>query len=179
MSTTRTDIPTPAHVNRQGFPLDHCHRCGGSGNYSYNAMHGSTCYGCGGTGFIIAAGARKAHGEYNEATRKAIRRTVDTLKPGDEICGFVGMSDKADGNWRTVATVTIHRDQCVGWSTLPDGTKVETGWRATVTFTDGSELATATHNLYRGRNNVDPAPFVAAALRGWKRSGCKGGAKPA
>lgn len=27
-----------------------CSRCGGTGRYSYNQMHGSRCYGCGGSG---------------------------------------------------------------------------------------------------------------------------------
>lgn len=27
-----------------------CSRCGGSGRYSFNLIHGTRCYGCGGTG---------------------------------------------------------------------------------------------------------------------------------
>lgn len=27
-----------------------CSRCGGSGRYSFNLLHGTRCYGCGGTG---------------------------------------------------------------------------------------------------------------------------------
>lgn len=30
-----------------------CGRCGGSGKYSYNMMHGSTCYGCAGKGVVL------------------------------------------------------------------------------------------------------------------------------
>lgn len=29
---------------------DVCNRCGGSGRYSYNPVHGTTCYGCNGAG---------------------------------------------------------------------------------------------------------------------------------
>lgn len=32
------------------FPTKPCNRCGGNGRYSYNAIHGDTCYGCSGTG---------------------------------------------------------------------------------------------------------------------------------
>lgn len=32
------------------FEKETCGRCGGSGRYSYNSMHGSVCYGCGGHG---------------------------------------------------------------------------------------------------------------------------------
>lgn len=31
-----------------------CPRCLGSGEYSYNPRHGTTCYGCGGTGKVVA-----------------------------------------------------------------------------------------------------------------------------
>jgi hypothetical protein len=32
------------------YEKEDCGRCGGSGQYSYNSMHGSRCYGCGGSG---------------------------------------------------------------------------------------------------------------------------------
>lgn len=32
------------------YETTECTRCGGSGRYSFNLMHGSVCYGCGGTG---------------------------------------------------------------------------------------------------------------------------------
>lgn len=32
------------------YEKEDCSRCGGSGHYSFNSMHGSVCYGCGGTG---------------------------------------------------------------------------------------------------------------------------------
>lgn len=30
-----------------------CGRCGGSGRYSFNLVHGSRCYGCGGSGKVL------------------------------------------------------------------------------------------------------------------------------
>ena len=30
-----------------------CSRCGGSGHYSYNPIHGTMCYGCQGKGFNL------------------------------------------------------------------------------------------------------------------------------
>jgi len=39
---------TYALTNALGFETKVCSRCGGSGHYSFNAMHGSKCYGCGG-----------------------------------------------------------------------------------------------------------------------------------
>jgi DnaJ-class molecular chaperone len=32
------------------FESKTCSRCGGSGNYSFNLMHGTMCYGCSGSG---------------------------------------------------------------------------------------------------------------------------------
>lgn len=37
-----------------------CGRCGGSGSYSYNLMHGSMCYGCNGAGYNLTKRASKA-----------------------------------------------------------------------------------------------------------------------
>lgn len=39
-----------------------CPRCGGSGNYSYNALHGTVCYGCQGKGWVPKkAKSKKRH----------------------------------------------------------------------------------------------------------------------
>lgn len=35
------------------FEHDVCGRCCGTGHYSYNAMHGTRCYGCGGAGYKL------------------------------------------------------------------------------------------------------------------------------
>lgn len=47
-------------VNKTGFEIESCARCGGSGRYSFNLMHGDTCYGCGGTGKVYTARGKKA-----------------------------------------------------------------------------------------------------------------------
>lgn len=36
-----------------------CSRCGGSGHYSYNQMHGTMCYGCSGSGKMVVAPTTK------------------------------------------------------------------------------------------------------------------------
>lgn len=38
---------------------DYCGRCGGSGQYSFNMMHGTTCFGCGGVGHKLLKTARE------------------------------------------------------------------------------------------------------------------------
>ena len=65
-----------------------CTRCGGSGNYSFNMMDGTRCYGCSGSGFQMidlaavakkqAAAAVKAAG--NEECRQARMATAERVK---------------------------------------------------------------------------------------------------
>jgi len=37
-------------VKEKGYKK--CPRCSGSGNYSYNSLHGTTCYKCNGLGYV-------------------------------------------------------------------------------------------------------------------------------
>ena len=37
-----------------------CTRCGGSGKFSSNMMHGDRCYGCGGSGYVLTKRGRAA-----------------------------------------------------------------------------------------------------------------------
>jgi DnaJ-class molecular chaperone len=36
-----------------------CSRCGGSGNYSYNPLDGTTCFKCNGLGYVKMGGVKK------------------------------------------------------------------------------------------------------------------------
>lgn len=65
-----------------------CTRCGGSGNYSFNMMDGTRCYGCSGSGFQmidLAAVAKKqavaaVKAAANEASRQARMATAERVK---------------------------------------------------------------------------------------------------
>jgi hypothetical protein len=46
---------------------DTCSRCGGCGQYSYNQLHGSVCYGCGGKGYALA---KLTADKLNEAAKR-------------------------------------------------------------------------------------------------------------
>lgn len=56
----RTDIHADKQtvaLNGRIIGLGHgnvCGRCYGSGNYSFNMINGTTCFGCGGTGYVAA-----------------------------------------------------------------------------------------------------------------------------
>ena len=47
---------TPEKLKETGYVR--CSRCGGSGNYSYNPIHGSTCFQCNGLGFMKLKGGK-------------------------------------------------------------------------------------------------------------------------
>lgn len=64
-----------------------CGRCGGSGSYSYNMMHGSVCYGCNGAGVKLTKRGRAAQNFLN-----ALRNIpVENFKVGDLIL-YEGLS---------------------------------------------------------------------------------------
>lgn len=56
-----------------------CGRCGGSGNYSYNMMHGTRCYGCSGRGYVLTKRGRAAQNFLNDLRIKP----VEDIKVGD------------------------------------------------------------------------------------------------
>lgn len=41
---------SPEELKNRNYKI--CSRCGGTGNHSYNPIHGSTCFKCNGLGFI-------------------------------------------------------------------------------------------------------------------------------
>lgn len=59
------------------FETKSCGRCGGSGSYSYCQMHGSRCFGCGGTGIQLtnrgSAAQRHLHSELQSTEAHLVR----------------------------------------------------------------------------------------------------------
>ena len=154
---------------RNGFPIESCGRCGGSGHYSYNTMHGTVCYGCSGSGVRIARGAVKHHAAWRDAVRAAVRVITQDLQPGDRVRPW---GDRDPAAERTVATIERTTERC-GWSTAPDGTETTTAVYVMLRF-EGEDAP-----LRRGGNalwhrlgvRIDPAPYVERADRGvaWVR----------
>ena len=80
-----------ARLSALGYDRE-CGRCGGSGHYSFNAQHGSRCYGCDGRGTVVPrlteklvneAVARQANGELESyfAKARAANELRRALKP--------------------------------------------------------------------------------------------------
>lgn len=175
-----TNETTAVRRERNGFPIEECGRCGGTGRFSFNPRDLDMCYGCHGSGVAIARGAVKHHGAWRDAVRAAVRVTAQHLQAGDTVRRW-GTSDPITGRRYTadempsgtVAAVVVDRDAPDGWSTAPDGTRTDHSWRTTVTWTDGTVEAMGGSTLWhRTGVSVDPAPYIERADRGvaWWRA---------
>jgi hypothetical protein len=80
-----------------------CTRCSGTGSYSYNAMHGSRCYGCNGSGWKLTKRGAAAQQWLND---QRMVRYAD-LKPGDTVLaqGFTAGSFTVGSEWVRVMYV--------------------------------------------------------------------------
>lgn len=82
------DRQTPPQVAQNKAPaFEHqaCTRCGGSGNYSYCSMYGTTCFKCSGSGYALTKRGAAAQ----EHFRRACAIDPADVKVGDrvETCG--------------------------------------------------------------------------------------------
>ena len=83
-------MPAPQpRTNDLGFPIVCCYRCKGSGTFSYNPQTGTTCFGCGGSGWSIRRGkAAKAWGAYQEAVKAAEEKPWAEVAEGEAVRPF-------------------------------------------------------------------------------------------
>lgn len=96
-----------------------CGRCGGSGKFSWNAITGDRCFGCGGSGIVYTKRGAAAAAFYRESLEKVASEIV----VGDLVFmqGFNAGSFAQPSRW--VRVVEITRDATSAWSTAPDGTR--------------------------------------------------------
>lgn len=124
-------------TDSNGFEVQPCGRCGGSGHYSFNLMHGTTCFGCSGKGFKYTKRGHEAHDYY----MKLRSRKYSELKVGD----VVYMRDFYRG-WRTVTEVE-HKDGGQVVVTFTHGYCLQISGESTVTLdglaTEAKEKALA------------------------------------
>lgn len=115
--------------NKWGFPLTECRRCGGSGHHSFNLMHGTTCYGCGGTGWVIAKKAKKVYGEFKTLLKERTQPSTRMLAIGDKV------RLQTEKEYRVVASIE-KTDEVSGW--FKYGEKRTDYYWMIVTFEDGT-----------------------------------------
>jgi len=65
------------------FETATCGRCAGSGHYSFNMMHGTVCYGCGGSGIKLTKKGAAAKAAWVAAYRKTVR--ISEIVAGDKV----------------------------------------------------------------------------------------------
>lgn len=134
------------------FDRQECTRCGGSGRYSFNALDGDRCYGCGGTGVQIARKHRDMYNVWVKARREAREPTYGQLRAGDQIA----RGPKGARYWATVASVQIDREQVMGRSRTGGESAewIDTAWACVVRFMDGDLLKAHTDGLCRRRTTT-------------------------
>ena len=77
-------IMTPDKPKATQFESEVCKRCGGSGKFSFNLMHGDVCYGCQGTGRQLTKRGKKAAQFFEDS----MTAPVETLVVGQAIRFF-------------------------------------------------------------------------------------------
>jgi hypothetical protein len=70
------------------YERETCGRCGGGGQYSYNARHGSTCYGCGGSGVRLSRRGRKARERVEAFKAERCGVLARDVRPGDVLANM-------------------------------------------------------------------------------------------
>lgn len=129
-------MPSPTTLP---YPKQDCSRCGGTGRYSYNSMHGDRCYGCSGTGQQIA-GKRAAaiQQEIVERIRRQKEAQAGDIGAGDRLWitdGRIASSIRRGdgGSWIEVEDVVqiidAHRGGSVS-GTLVQDRRAQWGVRA-------------------------------------------------
>ena len=83
--------------NKNGFEIETCSRCGGSGEYSYCEMCGSTCFKCGGKRVVYTKRGSAAVTFYTEL----FKVTAGEIKVGD----WMGPIDPRGGKKAQVTSV--------------------------------------------------------------------------
>ena len=146
------------HVDRRGWPVELCGRCGGSGRYSYCAMYGDTCFGCSGKCVVIGAGkCADIVAEFRGVVSAQRNCAGYQITAGDEVRSqHAGKTDpyvlvagvEDTGQWCSKsragsAPEVVHNRQVV---TFADGTSREVGaelWHRRVTVTRASYVERA------------------------------------
>lgn len=102
------------------FESTTCNRCGGTGSYSFNMLHGSRCYGCAGRGWQLTKRGKAA----SQFFAALLSKPVTELAVGDKIRndGFSAGSYVQPTTWHEI--VEIRHDQPSLAQHLKDGVYV-------------------------------------------------------
>jgi hypothetical protein len=135
------------HRSKAGYEIAHCTRCGGSGHYSFCQSHGTTCFKCSGSGWMLTK-----RGYATKMFLEALRtKPAAAVKVGDAIRDFNGSfqtvtevkySPLTSCNTSKVGNVTYHHIQII-ISTEKSGLGCSPDYKVRCRFT--GDAATWTH----------------------------------
>lgn len=132
------------------FEYKTCGRCGGSGEYSFNLMHGTRCYGCGGTGFVLTKRGAAAQA-YLDAMRK--KRAADFVA-GDLVY------ESTVRKFYRITEVKVGNAKVLGYGYSGDG-----NYKQVVLIAGGLIILAGPDDMYRtGFDAETKAAQVAKAL---------------
>lgn len=83
------------------FETETCGRCGGSGQYSYNPMNGTRCFGCGGTGLSLTKRGKAA----KAFLTSLLQKPLSEIRPGDNIMTATGSMGLGPNRWHYVVSI--------------------------------------------------------------------------
>lgn len=93
-----------AMTNKNGFEIETCSRCGCTGEYSFNLMHGTTCFRCHGHKTIYTKRGFAAHQYYE----RLLTIPLEKLQVGMRVW-VTGVDGK--GAWGVVKSIDGNRVQ--------------------------------------------------------------------
>lgn len=96
------------------FEHTECSRCGGSGSFSFNLMHGSMCYGCNGSGYKLTPRGRAAQHFLNRMREIP----MENFQIGDSIRfdGFHAGSYVQPTQWAKITSVEFITGKQAGYA---------------------------------------------------------------
>ena len=129
------------------YDMETCGRCGGSGHYSYNQIHGTVCYGCGGRGKRQTRQAKKALAEI-ESLRKTFDVPAADLKSGDKIITDVWPKGRMTLTVEAIEPDTLNAGcMMIRTSEISIGTTATTLYRRPLTADQAEQLCALADTL--------------------------------
>lgn len=137
-----------------------CTRCGGSGQFSYNAIDGSRCYGCGGSGQQLTRNGKAAKKRVAKMIDDMCTVPVSSIVAGQSVYVSVGLHDAKKYH----RAITGAHSQVSGGSVGEDGK---------VTPFLALDFAKGTHCFHQGatirrRPTADEWRTIATKADTWK-----------
>lgn len=136
------------------FETDTCGRCAGSGHYSYNAVNGTRCFGCGGTGQRLTKRGAAAKSFFESLISKPLQQ----IQPGDNILTATGSMGLGPDRWHFVVSI---EPSTVVFNGVADRLKITFKRKGVASSIDGYTLDTIFQSV---RNEEERAAALEKAL---------------